>query len=146
MMSLVAAWTTLSPIASPWIVAARRSSRGAGMSWVIGGTVAVLAIVAVWMFARWWLGEGAARMRNSPKGLFTELCRAHALAAAERQLLLALAETRQLAQPGDVFVDPSLFDDPPLPPLLASRKGELARLRRRLFAGMEPAADGAAND
>ncbi|MEX2185802.1 MAG: hypothetical protein WD875_03365 [Pirellulales bacterium] len=140
-MSLVAAgtnWTNGSPVASVWIVAARRSFRGGEMSWVIAGTLGVLAIAAVWMVARWWLGEGAARMRNSPKALFGELCRAHALAASERQLLLSLADCRRLAQPSDVFVDPSHFDNPQLPPLLASRKGELARLRGRLFAGLEP--------
>lgn len=127
-----------------WIVAARRAWHGGGdLSWVIVGTLGVLAIIAVWMLARWWLGEGSARMRNSPKALFLELCRAHSLAASERQLLAALAECRRLAQPSDLFVDPRHFDEAALPPSLASRKGELARLSERLFAGLSQVDDGA---
>lgn len=136
-------WISPGPLASAWMVAARRSWDS--LPWVIVGTIAVLAIVAVWVAARRWLGEGSARMHNSPKALFAELCRAHGLASGERQLLLALAECRQLAQPSDVFVHPIYFDDIQLPPLLAPRKSELVRLRDRLFAGLA-SADAEAGD
>lgn len=137
-------WISPGPLASAWMVAARRSWDS--LPWVIVGTIAVLAIVAVWVVARRWLGEGSARMHNSPKALFAELCRAHGLASGERQLLLALAECRQLAQPSDVFVHPIYFDDIQLPPLLAPRKSELVRLRDRLFAGLASSDSEAGDD
>jgi hypothetical protein len=127
----------LSPIAAPLLLAARRPFRGVNMPWVVFGSLAVAAIVALWLFTRWWLGEGLARRRNSPRALFTELCRAHALASSERQLLLALADAHQLAQPGELFVNPSHFEESRLTPMLFPRRTELLALRARLFAGLE---------
>jgi hypothetical protein len=142
MPSLVA-WIELSPIAALLLLAARRPFRGVNTSWVVFGALAAVAIVALWLFTRWWLCEGSARRRNSPRALFAELCRAHALGSAERQLLLALAEAHQLAQPGELFVNPSHFDASRIASAMAPRRAELAALRGRLFAGLNEAADAA---
>lgn len=136
-MTPLIAWLELSPLSMPVLLAARRSFRGADVSWVVVGALAVAAIVVLWLATRWWLGEGAARMRKSPRALFAELCRAHALGAAERQLLLALAECRQLVQPSELFVDPRLFDERRLGPTLGPRAAELRALRARLFLGLD---------
>lgn len=135
------------PIASQAILAARSALRGNGMSWVIIGAVAVFAIIGLWMLSRWWLGQGSSGTRNSPRALFTELCRVHGLKAGDRQLLLVLAETNQLVQPCDVFVDPMFFDEARVPPTLSGRKADVASLKRRLFAGLaSSAAEDNAND
>ncbi|RIK73430.1 MAG: hypothetical protein DCC68_24910 [Planctomycetota bacterium] len=136
MMPLVA-WLDTSAAAMPLMLAARRGFRGGDMSWVVVGALAVAAIAALWLATRWWLGEGSARMRNSPRALFAELCRAHALCAADRQLLLALAEFRQLANLGELFVNPTHFDEHRLNATLASRRAELQALHARLFSGLD---------
>jgi hypothetical protein len=139
-----AAWSL--PIAIEWnaLLFARSGFRVGGVSWFVICTLVVLAIVALWMLARWRRGESTGSVRNSPRALFYELCRVHALASAERQLLWALAEGRQFAQPSQVFVDPGAFDDDRMPPALSGRRSELARLRDRLFDGLEKPGDSAA--
>jgi len=135
------------PIGNHALLAARSTLRGNGMSWVIIGAVAVFAIIGLWMLSRWWLGQGSSGTRNSPRALFTELCRVHGLKAGDRQLLLVLAETHQLVQPSDVFVDPTYFEESRVPPTLAGRKADVANLKRRLFAGLaSPAAEDNANE
>jgi hypothetical protein len=128
------------------LLAARSALRGNGMSWVIIGAVAVFAIIGLWMLSRWWLGQGSPGTRNSPRALFTELCRVHGLKAGERQILLVLAETHQLVQPSDVFVDPTLFEEARVPPTLSGRKADVASLKRRLFAGLAPAVEESADE
>jgi hypothetical protein len=129
------------PFTNHTLLAARSALRGSGISWVIIGAVAVFAIIGLWMLSRWWLGQGAPGTRNSPRALFAELCRFHGLKAGDRQLLLVIAETNQLVQPSDVFVDPTFFDDARVPATLAGRKADVASLKRRLFAGLTPPAE-----
>jgi hypothetical protein len=140
-ISIAATLSKFDLAAANVLLAARSSFRGSGISWVVIGALAVVVIVALWMLSRWWLGQGSAGSRNSPKALFAELCRVHALAAGERQLLLALAESNRLVQPSELFVDPTYFDEQRLPTSLAARKGELKSLAGRLFAGLTPAND-----
>ncbi len=140
-IATINAWSRLDPVAANSLLAARSSFRGSGISWVVIGALAVVVIVALWMLSRWWLGQGSAGSRNSPKALFAELCRVHALAAGERQLLLALAESNRLVQPSELFVDPTYFDEQRLPASLGARKVELKSLAGRLFAGLTPAND-----
>lgn len=136
----------LLPIANHAMLAARSTLRGNGMSWVIIGAVAVFAIIGLWMLSRWWLGQGSPGTRNSPRALFTELCRVHGLGAGDRQLLLTLAETNQLVQPSDVFVDPTFFEEARVPSALSGRKADVANLKQRLFAGHAPAVEETADD
>jgi hypothetical protein len=94
----------------------------------------VLAIGgSLWFLSRAIYGRKR-RTLNNPRALFRELCRAHQLDAATGRLLSELAQSKALAHPAVVFLDPKLFADP-LGPHLQSRRDELAAVAQRLFGG-----------
>lgn len=104
--------------------------------------VAVVAIVGglAWLIVRYFkLRER--RNANNPMVLFRELCWAHRLDWASRQLLLALAKANGLTDPGRVFVEPQRFDTANLTPQLASRADRIAALHKQLFSQGGASAD-----
>lgn len=74
---------------------------------------------------------------NSPRGLFRELCRAHGLDRAGRQLLKRLAVARGVAPPVLIFVQPECFAAAGLPDDLSDQADAIARLEQKLFGESE---------
>lgn len=124
----------------PWsqLFAQLKSRQPKPGDWSFGwGTVGIIAIVSAgiilltWLAFRWYQRR-TREIANSPWHLFKELCNAHGLNAAERQLLSWLARERALAQPAMLFVEPACWD------LGAAsnraRMSEIERLQRRIFA------------
>jgi len=119
------------------------SLRGEPLRW---NTTAVATFVlcaaavaaAVWLLVR-LAGYQDWRVRcNSPPRLFLVLCRAHRLRWTDRWLLWRLARQHGLADPAQLFLDPSLLNGRGLPRELQGYAGRLENLRRRLFAGLAP--------
>ncbi len=92
----------------------------------------VAAVLLLKKFASLWDGTSSI---YRPQGLFRELCRAHQLNRADRQLLKHLASLGQLEHPAMLFVQPERFERANLPEELEASTEELAQLRDRLFAG-----------
>ncbi len=70
---------------------------------------------------------------DSKRGLFSELCRAHGLNSSSRRLLKRLATGRGLTDAATLFVEPRHFESNDLPHALQAAKGDLQRLRDRIF-------------
>jgi len=105
-----------------------------GPRWWIGlGAIAI--VVALWGAVAWYRARHVPRPRTMPWALFAELCQAHRLPAKEARLLATLAHTKELEQPGAVFVQPEVFGEEALDARLASQKSRLNRLKDRLFGG-----------
>jgi hypothetical protein len=106
-----------------------------GAGWWIG-LAGVGLVIAVWGVWSWYRGRHA-RPRTMPWALFTELCHAHRLSSKDGLLLARLAHARQPEQPAGVFVEPDKLTEEQLDARLASRKANLARLKKRLFSGLD---------
>lgn len=100
------------------------------------GVCAVVAVVAVWLFAAWYLSPPKARRIGHPWRLFFQLARAHRLAWREVWLLYRLASRLKLQQPALVFVQPENFAPSRVEGWSADTVARLVRLRERLFAGL----------
>ena len=70
---------------------------------------------------------------DDPAKLFRELSLAHNLDRASQKLLWRLAEGLELAQPADVFLQPSFFQGDRIPEELHGEEDELELLLERLF-------------
>jgi hypothetical protein len=77
--------------------------------------------------------------RPRPRLLFFSLCRAHRLSWWESWWLWQLARAQHVAEPARVFLEPERFQPAHLPPPLWPHAALLARLRDRLFAGLQGA-------
>jgi len=76
-------------------------------------TVIASALALLWLAVNWverWRGFRLARSQT-PWALFRELCRAHALPRARRQLLTVIAEEASPNQCCRVFIEPRLLED-----------------------------------
>jgi hypothetical protein len=94
----------------------------------------VAAVVVLAALTGWRLASGRERRRiNSPHRLLGELCAAHGLGRREQRLLRAAARVLNLQHPARLFLEPHLLAQASQHPLLASRRQELAELRRQLF-------------
>ena len=110
--------------------------RGSRIDWMELLPVAiVLAVVALAIFV-------IVKIRNrndmtqpcdDPNKLFRELSLAHNLDRASQKLLWRLAEALQLAQPADVFLQPTFFQADHIPAELQGEEAELESLLERLF-------------
>ncbi len=97
-----------------------------------GVLVAVLCSVWLVRYVRARLScEGAG---NHPRKLFRALAQAHGLDANEQRLLALLARAHNLAQPSDIFLQPTLIDVARLGPEFAGQTPIVESLRARLFA------------
>jgi hypothetical protein len=96
----------------------------------------VVAVALAWTGLLLWdrHRKQAALRAADPNGLFESLCLVHHLSDAESGVLRRLVTTRQLAQPGAVFVDPSVLRD-----AAAHREPGCAALLRRLFGDLADA-------
>ena len=97
---------------------------------VIGSALALLWLGIV-LAERWrgfWLLKS-----QSPRALFRELCRAHALSRSQRQLLREISQQFPLEQCCQVFVDPQLLED--YARAQADHAEGTRKLRRLLFPG-----------
>ena len=88
------------------------------MDWIPDRFLFHLTVIAS-ALAILWLGvNGVERWRGfrlansqSPQALFRELCRAHALTRARRQLLTAISQAAPPEQCCQVFIDPRLIQE-----------------------------------
>ena len=98
----------------------------------------ILLIVAAAASIIWLLNrlsrDDRQQIRNNPRGLFRELCRAHGLSLTHRRLLDQLASYQQLADPARLFLEPERFEPARLGPVLEPHQARFAALRDRLFA------------
>ena len=97
---------------------------------VLGGMV-VLALLA-WAFSV-WQKRREARVLNSPRALFRELCSAHGLIRADRDLLYEIAQWHEIADPVQLFVEPHRFHAAEMHTALDC-ESEAKELHSRLFA------------
>ncbi len=74
---------------------------------IVGG----LVVAAFWVGLYCWdmKRRKSSSRKGTPKSLFIELCQAHGLDRAERNLAWKVAESRSLKQPALVFVDQDLI-------------------------------------
>ncbi|MFV1964785.1 MAG: hypothetical protein ACC628_05140 [Pirellulaceae bacterium] len=98
---------------------------------VLFGVLCVLVVV-VWLFSR-YLALHEKQGRNSPRRIFRELCRAHRLGWADRQLMRQLARWHRLPSPSLLFLDAPRFEVRALGPAFARRARQLTAIRERLF-------------
>lgn len=105
-----------------------------------GGRVGLahIVIVAVSAAALWGglilvdrIRTHSATRRQSPQGLFWELCSAHRLSRAERNALWSAAETLPEADCCRIFVDAEILAG--LSASGSADAGEFSRLARKLF-------------
>ena len=105
------------------------------------GLLVVLAGMLVLVFFAWgfssWQKWRESRIVDSPRALFKELCAAHSLDRADRELLYEIAQWHQLADPVQLFVEPRLFQPSAMHQDLDCDL-EVQELQARLFA-IEPA-------
>lgn len=127
-----------------WILAAGRYflhlknpfARGGGFAdssnllFLCAGLLVALSALVALRFVR---GRNRSDV-NSPQRLFRELCAAHELGSADRQLLYKLAQHHGLKHPATLFVDSRLWDQQALGQPGRDKSQALQALRARLFA------------
>ncbi len=99
---------------------------------VIAATIA--AVVAFWLLARFASFREGRGSSNNPKLLFRQLCQAHGLSRTQRSLLQQIGDRAEVAPPPAIFLRPELVDAALKDPQFEQFRGDLAALRRRLFA------------
>lgn len=112
-----------------------RGERAAVSSSDLWALAAVAALIVAVVFVLYFSLDrrDRQRKRNSPHGLFRELCKAHDLTRAERRLLESVAARRHLADPGQLFVRPELLEAEPGKPANAERLALAQALAAKLF-------------
>lgn len=86
---------------------------------VIGVSVIAAVVIGAQFF-------NSARHYSNPRGLFGELCKAHALSRKEIKLLRRIAKTQQVKHTATLFLDPDRFSED-------DGGGELSLLREKIF-------------
>jgi len=123
---------------SPWHhlgdgIHGRRSSRVDLIDYWPLALLLVIAAVVVAVVVAMRKRNDMTQHCNDPQKLFRELSLAHNLDRASQKLLWQLAQAFELAQPAEVFVQPSLFTTEKLPQQLHSEAERLQALQQRLF-------------
>jgi hypothetical protein len=133
-------WALPAAAANPVEAISRRLNREIPVTYFIVGGVAMIAIiVACALIARFYRQRVEPEPVNRPESLFDELCQAHGLSRAERQLLSRLAQDAQGNGPAAVMAAPSLFDAASDEMLRQNRNAtvnqfdHIGRLRDKLF-------------
>ena len=104
-------------------------SPGNNLIFIAVGVLLALFWLSLYLWDR--CGSRVPRGAFRAKPLFDELCQAHRLGRADRELLVRLADSRQVAEPALLFVNPVLLHDPanadaPLAP-------DVEKLLKRLY-------------
>ena len=102
-----------------------------GLLTVLGG---MLALVLVCWCLSYWHARRQARIVNSPRLLFRELCHVHGLNHTERELLQEIAQWHELTDPVQLFIEPQRFQPREMHEVL-NCEAEVTELQARLFAG-----------
>lgn len=96
-------------------------------------SLGILALlIAVGWGIHYWIQQRKNRVIDDPVALFHELCRAHGLSRSDRNLLLAMAEWYELADPVTLFVDEQRWGNRRLHEELQCSE-DAHRLARQLF-------------
>ncbi len=91
-----------------------------------------IAVIYLWNTLRKARGGGSG---DSAKDVFSELCEAHDLNRLERALLLQLASTYEMPQPGVLFIDPWSLEQASSSPSPEAHR--YSALRSKLFGSLE---------
>jgi hypothetical protein len=134
-------WTFIFAQLDDWSRWIDTSSFGLSRMGVLAAGMAVGVLIA-WCYSRWsrTQREEDTGPPHSPQKLFSELCKAHKLSAAQQRLLEWLAAERQLLQPALVFLDPILLESAIAHADSPNVRKRLSELRSRIFAGLEKGA------
>ncbi|QDU88642.1 hypothetical protein Pla175_20220 [Pirellulimonas nuda] len=103
-----------------------------GVALVCIGLLGVLALLS--LLAR---VQSRRSRKNRPLALLRELCRAHRLSHADRQLLAQVVEECGLICPAEIFVRPDLLAPDRYGSAPAAVRTRIAGLRQRLFEGRD---------
>ncbi len=114
-----------------------RRFRHGGSTWKLGHLIGflgvlILIVVGAWLLSR-YLSYRDGRGYHSPKALFRELCRAHGLDGTSRRLLWKLAQSQQLSQPAQIFLEPDCFDIEKVNGKLREQFDQLRAVHRTIF-------------
>lgn len=142
-MSLCTSDCTLGML-SGLVAAANRRVENMGRTFNGGGSntniqtvlivlVSLAILIAAGYFVFKWIKLREERGYHSPRRLLHELCRAHGLSAAQRQLLRDIATWHRLPNVLQIFIEPQLLQSPAMISALGS-EAEIAALRAILFA------------
>jgi hypothetical protein len=104
---------------------------------LVGLCVAGITAVA-WGFSHYFGQFDLQRRGNSPRALFAQLCRTHALAWPQRQLLRRLAREQKLDTPAMLFIEPEHFEPSRWSRAMQPRGRDLEQIRQRLFGDTTP--------
>jgi hypothetical protein len=122
---------TQPPDATPWVPLTQWSDIPVGL--LVKFVVVPLVVIAVVWAAVQYRMRRARASYYSPRRLFHELCKLHALDWPSRKLLRQLARSRHLEHPARLFLEPACFDPGNVPPALQAFRTELLQLKSRLF-------------
>ncbi len=100
-----------------------------GLFAVLGG---LLVLVVLGWGISYWRARRESRVVNSPRALFRELCSAHGMSRAERDLLHEIAQWHNLADPVQLFIEPERFQPAEMHEAL-NCEAEATELQNRLF-------------
>jgi hypothetical protein len=104
-----------------------------GLLLALGG-VLLVAFLA-WGFS-YWQKRRESLMLNSPRALFRELCTAHGLDRADRDLLYEIAQWHEISDPVQLFIEPQRFQPKEMRQSLDCET-EAQELEAKLFANAE---------
>jgi len=132
-------------VQASWLLAQADSYSHMSRRFQAGGHSISLLEIGVWLLLivgavgfAWCTCQLYSRMikaqKRSPVWLFRELCAAHGLTWADRQLLQWLARTHDIAHASHLFLRPNVFDPATLPPHMAAWKDRVEQLREKLFS------------
>lgn len=114
----------------------RRSQNFEAGTDVIGLLIVLAAMLLLaclaWGFS-YWQKRRALRVMDSPRALFKELCAAHGLHRADRELLYEIAQWHAVADPVQLFFEPQRFQPKEMHEALDCEL-EAEELQTRLFA------------
>lgn len=114
-----------------------RQFRRGGSTLDLGQFLVWMAVVVLLVAAACIIAQRLARRQQpgycSSRRLFLDLCRAHGLDQKKRSLLRELARYQRLQQPARLFLEPDRFEAANLGSSLASRSGEIQRVRDTVF-------------
>ena len=102
---------------------------------IITGAILMLGLVVV-IYILWRLASRHERQGayDSPRRLFQQLCKAHALDRPRRGLLKRMARWYRLAHPAQLFLESDRFEAANLGPEFVGEMAAVAQLRQVLFS------------
>lgn len=105
---------------------------------VTSALIALIAIVALVLYVRRFLGRRAERAKNDPGQLLRELCQAHGLSRRAERLLKKAALAVGTPDPGRFFLEPNLLRQAEKCDALKGSRRTISLLYEELFGEEAP--------